>query len=398
MGRTVRLALVVLALAGTVALAGPAPAQPAPESGSSDWRVVDVGLRHSCGIRTNGRLYCWGSDSHGKLGNGGANTDAAIPTVVSGGFTDWTSVALGGSHSCGRRANGRLYCWGAESVGELGNGGANADASVPTLVAGGFTDWIAVAAGGTHSCGLRSNHRIRCWGSDIAGQLGDGGEDVNRTVPRLVGGGITNWVSVTTGDSHTCARRANGRLYCWGYDFNGELGNGPATQSRPLPSQVAGGFTDWTSVSAGDLHTCGRRANGRLYCWGSDSDGQIGDDATIGNKRSSPTLVAGGATNWRGVSAGSATTCARRATGRLFCWGDDGYSELGNGGANTDASMPVQVAGGATDWATFDVGGATVCSRITSARLFCWGRDLEGQVGDAGTNTNQPRPVQVFAP
>jgi len=398
--RTLRVVGATFAL-GVALLADATPstgeAGPPPETGSSDWRVVSVGNLHTCGIRASGRLYCWGSDGDGRLGNGGANTDQPVPVQVAGGFTDWTGVSANGSHTCGRRATGRAYCWGSDSAGQVGDGGTNTPRTVPTLVAGGITNWTSVSAGATHSCGRRATGQLYCWGADFSSQLGNGGADLDRGAPRLVAGGIVDWTSVSGGDSHTCARRANGRIYCWGYDGDGELGNGGANADRSVPTLVAGGFTDWASVVAGDLQTCGRRASGRIYCWGSDSDGQIGDGAPSGD-RGGPTLVAGGVTTWTSVAPGGSHTCGRRASGRLYCWGNDSSGEVGDGGTNTDRFAPVQVAGGATDWTSVDSGGSTTCARITSGRLFCWGRDNVGQLGDGGTNTNQPRPVQVFGP
>jgi hypothetical protein len=391
--------VVTLALGAAVLNGAPATAaqpSPPPESGSSDWRSVSVGYRTTCGIRTTGRLYCWGADGLGQLGDGGTNTDQPLPVEVAGNATNWTAVSTNGGHTCGRRATGRLYCWGSDSDGQVGDGGTNTPRTTPTLVAGGITNWSSVSVGATHTCGRRATGQLYCWGSDHSGQLGDGGTDAPRITPRLVVGGITDWTSVSAGDSQTCARRATGHAYCWGYDADGLLGNGGADVNRGSPTLVAGGITNWASISAGDSLTCGRRATGQIYCWGSDSDGQLGNDgASV--PRSIPTPVAGGGT-WTSVTAGGNHACGRRPSGRLFCWGNDSSGELGDGGASMDRFTPVQVAGGATDWTVVDAGVATLCARITSGRLFCWGSDGAGQVGDGGTNANQGRPAQVFAP
>ena len=303
------------------------------------------GFRFTCGLRATGRLYCWGEDSNGKLGNGGPDTDIGVPTLVSGGAANWSSVTVGDFHACGRRVTGRLYCW----------------------------------------------------GSDLDGQLGDGGIPLDRNVPTLVAGGATNWTAVTAGSSHTCARRATGRLYCWGYDIVGQLGNGGANTSQPTPVLVAGGVTNWSSVTAGDFSTCGRRANNRVYCWGADDSGQLGDG--VGNtNQPSPVQVAGGGGTWASVESGAAHSCGRRITGRLYCWGNNFSGQVGNGVVGVNQPTALQLAGGATDWHSVSAGGTHSCARTTTGRLFCWGADNDGQLGDDGTNTDQPTPVEVFAP
>src|SRR5262245_1373375 len=129
LGSALLLGALVLAL-----VAAPSEAAGAkPESGSSDWRVVTAGQLHTCGLRTSGRLFCWGNDDPGQLGNGPVTGDQPTPTEVSGGHTDWIAVAAGRSHTCGIRSNHRLYCWGTNGSGQLGNGGGGNQPS-PVLV------------------------------------------------------------------------------------------------------------------------------------------------------------------------------------------------------------------------------------------------------------------------
>ena len=263
------LAAVVLVLALSVPVSSSqGGAAAGGESGSSDWRTVSVGGAHACGIRTNGRLYCWGSDADGRLGNGGGVVNTFTPTQVAGDVTDWSAVSAGGSHTCARRRTGQLYCWGNDTNGELGDGGANADQSTPTEVAGGVTTWAGVSAGGGHTCARRTSGRLFCWGSDSAGQLGDGPPNANAAAPLQVAGSLTTWASVSAGNLHTCGLRTSGRLFCWGSDQLGGLGNGAPNGATSAPAQVAGNVTTWASVAAGRFSTCGRRTSGRLFCWG----------------------------------------------------------------------------------------------------------------------------------
>ena len=180
--------------------------------------------------------------------------------------------------------------------------------------------------------------------------MGNGRPDRDRSVPVKVAGGFTNWASVTAGWGHTCAVRTNGRAYCWGSASSGQLGNGVSASYRYLPRwyrpvEVAGRATNWASVAAGDRHTCALKTNGRLYCWGSDSKGQLGDGRPM-TDRARPMQVYGGFSNWASVAGGERHTCAVKTTGRLYCWGANHGGQLGNGVAPTPTgqSVPSQVA------------------------------------------------------
>ena len=148
---------------------------------------------------------------------------------------------------------------------------------------------------------------------------------------------------MTTGGWYTCARKRSGRLFCWGTGGAGQLGNGVTNTYVSIPIEVAGGSTDWATVTTGYRHTCARRTSGRLFCWGHDGNGQLGNGGTATNV-SVPVEVAGGATNWATLTAGDGHTCARRTSGRLFCWGRDGQSQLGDGGTDSPRSTPTEVA------------------------------------------------------
>lgn len=394
------LVLLVMLVAGTGVLVAPVGAVPttsaAPESGSSDWRQVSVGAITTCGVRTTGRLYCWGYGQGGELGDGGTS-DQAVPTEVAGGFSTWRSVSVGAQHACAIRAPGRLYCWGDNVTGVLGNGTLD-DASVPRLVAGGFTDWTSVSAGNNSTCGRRANGRLYCWGRDATGQLGNGPVQGDRTTPGLVAGGFTNWTSVSTGTQFACGRRAPGRLYCWGYNGLGQLGIGSQTDQQS-PVLVQGGFTDWSQVSAGGVHACGIRQSGQLRCWGRGDEGQRGDSTTT-SVQTTPVVIAG--FGWTQVEAGSLHTCGRRGTGvdagRLYCWGESQYGQLGAGNFGpAPVPAPAEVAGGATDWHSVSAGSRSSCARTRSGRLFCWGDGLYGKLGNGGNGTTDD-PSEVFAP
>jgi len=373
--RSGRVILAASALAATVLVGLASPAVSA-----TGWTSVSSGGNHTCGIR-NGRIYCWGDDQYGQLGDGTAGGTRATPAPIASAATDWTSVSAGYFHTCATRA-GRIACWGYDEFGQLGDGaaGTNPDPR-PGLIASGATDWTSVSAGGFHTCAVRAG-RIACWGNDGNGQLGDGSAgSVADATPGLIASNATDWKSVSAGRNHTCAIRA-GRIACWGYDINGQLGDGSAggTEPDPRPNLIVSRATDWTSVSAGEAHTCAIRA-GRIACWGLDGSGQLGDGTASPGSDPTPNLIASGATDWKSVSAGGLHTCATRA-GRVYCWGSDFNGQLGDGSAAPGSDpTPGLIASSATDWRKVDTGGDHTCA-IRATLLACWGFDQSGQLGD----------------
>ncbi len=397
--------LATLAIAGLTfvtgvmpgATAAPAPATP-PAAEGGGWSQVSAGYYHTCGIKLGGHLFCWGQDSRGQLGNGGANTNAAVPVEVSGGAT-WKSVSAGSASTCAIRLTGHLFCWGRDDFGQAGNGpGLTGDQTTPVQV-GSASDWKSVSDGlGETVCGRRANKRIYCWGRDNNGQVGNGGATfTDVTAPQAVGTNA-DWASVSTGGYHTCGRRTNGRVYCWGDDGEGAVGDGTPGVDRSVPTQVAGAHADWKSVAAGITHSCGIRASGRLYCWGSDINGNLGNGGA-NTPAFSPKQVNGNATNWKAVNAGSYITCATKTTGRLFCFGFDFYGQVGTGvGDQVDNPVPVEVAGNATNWKYATMGNYHTCAFNVDGRVYCWGYGFFGQRGDGQLNSNAPQPTPAEVP
>jgi alpha-tubulin suppressor-like RCC1 family protein len=319
--------------------------------GFTDWIQVSAGNAHSLGVRANGTAWAWGNNLNGRLGD---NTiaDRSSPVSVAGGFTDWIQVSAGNAHSLGVRANGSAWAWGLNTNGRLGDNTATARSS-PVSVVGGFTDWIQVSAGGSHSLGLRANGTAWAWGLNSNGRLGDN-STTSRLSPVSVVGGFTDWIQVSAGDSHSLGLRANGTAWAWGLNTNGRLGDNSIT-SRLSPVSVVGGFTDWIQVSAGNAHSLGVRANGTAWAWGNNLNGRLGDNSTT--VRSSPVSVVGGFTDWIQVSAGNAHSLGVRANGSAWAWGLNTNGQLGDNTA-TARSSPVSVVGGFTDWIQVSGGGS----------------------------------------
>jgi alpha-tubulin suppressor-like RCC1 family protein len=253
---------------GTGGLSGVDGSQRVTAPGGS-FTVVSAGGRHACGI-AGGSTYCWGEDSVGQLGDARRiNSTTPIPVVTAESFT---SITAGLRHTCALNSVGAAFCWGNNESGQLGVGGVGGDADVPASVTGGHT-YLGVAAGDSSSCGLRADGAVFCWGANTHGQLGRGSSGGAFGTPALVAGG-SSFTSVVVGAGFACAIGADGDAYCWGRNSYGQLGS--AGGNAPTPRAVNGGLT-LTSLSAGSRHTCGLTAAGAVHCWGSNVFGALGN-------------------------------------------------------------------------------------------------------------------------
>lgn len=329
-------------------------------------------------------LWAWGRGDTGALGNGTLITQS-VPAVVGAGTpTTWTDASAGFAHTCAVNGDGTGWCWGDNYWGELGDG-TTTNRDIPARV--GFENWwVSISAGGGHTCGIRNTGELVCWGRNDEGQIGDG-TTTQKTEPEPVGRDL-DWASVSAGSGlHTCAIKTNGTLWCWGDNRLGTLGDGTFID-RPAPVQI-GTDSDWTSVSAGAYQTCGVRGTGMLWCWGWNGFGQLGDGTTT--DRNVPTQI-GTAADWAHVSTGAYHTCGLRTTGGLWCWGRNFEGAVGDG-TTDDRWSPTQV-GTDTNWVDAAAGAGHSCGVRMDGTLWCWGWNLFGELGDA-TFDDRLEPVQA---
>jgi alpha-tubulin suppressor-like RCC1 family protein len=258
------------------------------------------------------------------------------------------------SHTCAILDNGDLKCWGSDVKGQLGDGGSNTNTNAPSSTAidlGTGRTAVAVSAGDRYTCAILDNGDLKCWGWDYYGQLGDGGTNTDTNAPSStaidLGTGRTA-VAVSAGSYHTCVILDNGDLKCWGRDNHGQLGDGGSNTDTNTPSSTAidlGTGRTAVAVDAGDYHTCAILDNGDMKCWGYDFKGQLGDGGsnTNTNAPSSTAIDLGTGRTAVAVSAGAYHTCAILDNGDLKCWGWDDYGQLGDG-TNTDTNAPSSTA------------------------------------------------------
>jgi alpha-tubulin suppressor-like RCC1 family protein len=348
----------------------------------SDWPVVDLesdspaisafqidaGSAHTCSVAAWGELSCWGDGSFGQTGTGYLGDDGLDAPAMVTPPQQALGVSSGGAHSCYVSISGGLYCWGHNGSGQLGDE-TNQDSSVPVSVTRFEYDWIAVAAGGSHTCGLDVEGNVFCWGDNAHGQLGIGGT-TNSSYPRYVNlPGPAKSISI--GGHHSCATLES-LIYCWGRNNYGQLGNG-STISSQLPVQVTL-VTDDATLSLGYAHSCAV-TSGDIYCWGSNESGQLGRE---GVSSSSPEQVVG-VVEARQVSAGSTYSCAIQVSGEVLCWGNNSSGQLGTGGTS-NASIPVRAD--IAERAIFVTGYDThTCASLYDGAVQCWGGNAVGQLG-----------------
>ncbi len=383
---------------GTNAVAyEPAQAQPA----SAGFLSAMGNMQHVCGITSGNALACWGEGSSGQLGNGYFANQATPAPVAAAGTSLWAWASVGGAHSCATQTDGTLWCWGANTRGQLGDNTTDMR-TAPVQESSLATDWGASAAalslGGEHTCAIKSSgppHALYCWGANASGQLGDG-SSTPRTQPVPIGAAGADWSVAKAGAFHTCAVDGGGALYCWGNNNYGQLGDGSTTARNQVPAApVAGG--PWASVAAGAYHTCAITAGtspGRLFCWGWHYYGELGIGAGAPNTCGSgvPCAVSpqrvGAATDWAAVFAAYDLTCAINTSGALYCWGSDRFGQVGDGaGADScGVSRPCRYSpaavGADVDWAVVYPGYSHACAGKIDGSIYCWGTQEYGQAGD----------------
>ena len=246
----------------------------------------------------------------------------------------------------------------------------------------------SIEAGDGHTVALKSDGTLWAWGWNYNGQLGDGTTEEVRYTPVQVGS-ATNWAAVAAGYWHTIALQLDGTLWAWGYNNNGQLGTGDNTD-RCSPVQI-GSDTDWVAVAAGDWHTVALKSDGTLWAWGWNGAYQLGTGDNT--DRYSPVQI-GSDTNWAAVAAGQYHTVSLKANGTFWAWGNNDYGQLGLGDGMPEQHAPVQV-GSDTDWTAVAAGKYHTVSLKANGTFWAWGNNGYGQLGLGDEMPDQHAPVQV---
>ena len=264
---------------------------------------------------------------------------------------------------------------------------------------GGSTMAQRLAAGGEHTCALLplASGMVSCWGRNDKGQLGNGrlggSSSVQGTVSNLVGSNVLA-IALTSGRDHTCALMSNGVVNCWGLNRWGALGNGTTTDS-PVPvtvNNLGDKLALPTAIAAGSYHTCALLLTGTVRCWGQNLYSQLGNGQR--NAASEPVTVTDLGGQATAIAAGSFHTCALLTTGDVRCWGLGWRGQLGNDTTTNISPVPVTVIDLGGQATAIAAGANHTCALLTTGAVRCWGENNRGQLGN-NTNTNSSVPVTV---
>jgi alpha-tubulin suppressor-like RCC1 family protein len=353
------------------------------------YTTIAAGLgNQSLAVKGDGRLHVWGQNGFGQLGTGTTKEEKS-PVLISGLVVNWKQVTAGYYNSAGITDNGNLYVWGNNVDGQLGFSGGGSRYT-PTQVDG---TWIDVAAGTYHILAIKEDGTLWAWGYGGWGALGQGNTTTIRAPTEIeVSGvtGVTKWVKVEAGEFYSMALTEDGKLYAWGDNAYGKLGDGTANQ-RTSPVRIGGSSYTWASMSAGAFHSAAITTGGDLYTWGFN-DGRLGNGGTT---YSYTPVKIGNSGEWKTVAAGYYHTIAIKKDGTLWAWGSyNGHGEIGDGTFDRRL-IPMQIAQRSTGWHTVVAGRHHSLAIRVDGSLWAWGWNGHGQIG-MGDTYNRNTPVKII--
>jgi alpha-tubulin suppressor-like RCC1 family protein len=385
---------IVLGIAAAI-LAAPGPVAASPPAD-----MVTAGYYHSCAL-VSGVAKCWGRNDYGQLGDGTTMNRWGMVDVHTS--VSFTKIVAGGNTTCALGTDAKVYCWGRNVEGQIGDG-THTDQLTPVAVnTSGVLSGLSlvdVAVLGVAVC-ARSTTTIYCWGRGQEGDLGDGTSTDSTAPVSVVMNGALNGLTVlqmAAGDGSVCVLASDDNPYCWGYNGNGNLGDG-SLLNRPVPTPVDMSGLPGVQIiqlSATAWDVCATSSTGTAYCWGNNADSQVGDATTT--DALTPTAVAGlGGATIASTYAGADFSCARTVIGAAFCWGNNPRGQLGEA-TTTDSAVPVALdSSGELNGVTLRevaTGGYHACAISTVDRIYCWGANDSGQVGVRNV-ADQSAPLRV---
>ncbi|HEY0707391.1 MAG TPA: hypothetical protein VGG33_11375 [Polyangia bacterium] len=347
------------------------------------WRAVAAGYKHSLGITASGIRQGWGENTSGEAGVGNA-FEANSPLAGANG-TDEQYIAAGKSFGFAMKATGEMLMWGARGNGQLGMGTGTGNVITPArpYSASPLDGWATnvkpnqIAGGGSHSAAIRSNGQLETWGRNNDGQLGSSPSNTPSLAPGVRVSG-DRWVSVAPGEAMTIALKASGTAWAWGGNAAGELGQGATGADNHTPQQVTGD-NRYLKVTSHYSNAFALRADGGLWGWGDNTNAQIGDGVVDGNPRATPVQVGAGK-RWVAVAVSGKNGYGITSDGKLWSWGQNSMGQLGNGQGGDNvawAYAPIQV-GTATNWVSVGAGALAVIARSADGKLWGFGANQAG--------------------
>ncbi|MEM6994934.1 MAG: hypothetical protein AAF721_30760 [Myxococcota bacterium] len=356
-----------------------------------------AGNRHTCVIKLDGTVHCWGSNNAGQLGQM-MMTESLIPLEVPGPFGAGMMAATdlaATDHTCARRADSVAYCWGNNVLGQVDPPSGVAAVSNATI-ASWATGAVAVAAGASHTCAARdTGTSSTCWGDNTNSQLT--GADAGPTPVDNIAG--VTYSQIEGGDDFTCAAQVTGAVSCWGNNAQGQLANDPTTiasSTTPVAAQVANA----AAISAGGQHVCAHVGTG-VQCWGRGDLGQLGNGMDVNSFMPVPVLLPPMVTTAQ-VVTGPNHSCMLSTVGEVYCWGSNDNGQLmlepDKVGNDQFTLTPVLLDLGTTAQ-QIATGATHTCVLASTGEVLCWGTNAEGQLGDGSTTYGfDPTPAMLECP
>ena len=367
-------------------------------------QTLAAGGANTCAIMNDGTVSCWGGNANGQLGDGAQwpyFNDSSIPiTTLSLGIgRTAVSIGVGNGHACAILDNGSVSCWGNNNWGQLGDGTYTAK-STPTLTSslGVSRTAVSLSVGSSSTCVILDDGTAKCWGDNNYGQLGDGTTtDSNVPIPLLIGDG-NKIIAISIQHEDGCAIIEDGSIYCWGYNHQGQGGDGTNSQRLyPVPTESLGLERTAIAITRGNTHTCALLDDGSVSCWGDGSNGALGDGTIIDRSYPSSTSSLGTGRYAVSIDSGGDHTCALLDDSSVKCWGYNSYRALGDG-TMISRNIPTLTSALNSSFNAISIstGEQHTCALLEDGSVNCWGYNAYGQLGDGTTNTRSTPVTTLF--
>ena len=358
-------------------------------------KVVSAGFSQTCAVTLSGGLKCWGKYLGNNPPNEPANTDHTYPRDVPGLESGVKDVDSNNNFTCVLMISGGVKCWGVNSYGQLGDDHASGDYSyTPVDVKGLSSGVVAISTGYMHACALLETGAVKCWGSNMAGILGNNTYWASK-VPSDVVGLSSGVIDIDAGMSHTCALLKTGGVKCWGAAGHGTiLGIGSDETHNPYysPANVKGLSSGVVSIAVGNNFSCALMEEGVVKCWGQGGEGTLGDGTKL--DRSAPVEVPGLDLPVIAISARHYSVCALFNNGSIKCWGHNLASTQTN---VFGLIVPTHIDGFTTIITSISVGLSHGCAVMEDSTVMCLGQNADGQLG-VGSTQGPLAPSYVLCP
>lgn len=376
-----------------------------PEDQDMVFLSVTTGSDHNCALEQSGLVYCWGHNNHGQIGKGfpdqiwDSTFDFLPNQVVLDSDEKAMKIVNGDQNSCLILDTLELLCWGQNNRGQVGDY-STFDSFSPMTV--GFEDITSISdvvLGFQFTCAITNQGDVYCWGNNNYGQVGEqpGSEVLAPNLAMPSEGDPAIGLFTSTSSNFICALKESGMLFCWGENSNKQIGEGGESTNIPQHILLPHNLT-FEDVKVGPSHVCGIANNSQLYCWGSNEDGKLGIGSENYSNFDTPQVVQFPDNNpIEAIALAWDHTCALDKSGNVLCWGSNSFAQLGNGN-QLESNVPVYSS---TPSNSKSIGiyadGWRSCAMMSDGSVFCWGDNVAGQIGD-GSNSNRLQPTRVIFP